>query len=187
MVGTTVPTLGIPTIGKQGEIVENWKVALLLSGAIALGSLNSAEAAIYKWTDANGKVHYSNKPGDAANKEVEKVKVNEAYKPPNRTPEEIAELRREKARKRELEKRKAQEMQKRLAATRAQRRKEEARSAAVCAEYRKELDALTSSYVDGGGTLHFHYATEHGKSVSSERQREIIKELKEKLASDECQ
>ena len=62
----------------------------------------------------------------------------------------------------------------------AERSKEKA---ARCAAYAAEIKRLTTVEVKGR-TRTFYYAKEDGKPVSSERQREIIAELKAKMAAE---
>ena len=66
---------------------------LLLMSAIATAP---ALAEIYKWVDAEGKVHFGDKPvdpGQAAG--AEEVELNEGYRPTERTAEEQEAYRRE--------------------------------------------------------------------------------------------
>jgi len=46
----------------------------------------TAHAEIYKWVDANGKTHYSEKKDDAGRAKVEEVKVNAGEGKPSATP-----------------------------------------------------------------------------------------------------
>ncbi len=47
----------------------------LFAACLSLICATSAHAEIYKWVDANGKVHYSEKKDDAGRAKVEEVKV----------------------------------------------------------------------------------------------------------------
>ncbi|MFZ6781207.1 DUF4124 domain-containing protein [Undibacterium sp. Ji83W] len=48
---------------------------VLFAACLSLVCATSAHAEIYKWVDANGKVHYSEKKDDAGKAKVEEVKV----------------------------------------------------------------------------------------------------------------
>jgi len=85
----------------------NLQSLLLLAAAATFASSAFAQAKLYKWTDANGKVHYTDKmPTESAgraaaelNKQGTVVRRTEAAL----TPEQKAELEREKQRKLEEE------------------------------------------------------------------------------------
>lgn len=50
--------------------------SVLLASCLGLLTTVTAHAEIYKWVDANGKVHYSEKKDEAGKAKVEEVKVN---------------------------------------------------------------------------------------------------------------
>ncbi len=153
---------------------------VLLMSAIATAP---AVAEIYKWVDADGKVHFGDKPLDPAQAAgAEEVQLKEGYRPAERTAQEQEAYRREQQLlRRKTDARRGVE-QKAMDEEEAERRKQKA---ARCAAYAEDIERLTTVEVKGR-TRTFYYAKEDGKSVSSTRQREIIAELKAKMANEGC-
>lgn len=157
-------------------------LSLSLATLFVVAAHSSAE--IYKWVDADGKVHFGDKPKDPAQaRDAQPVELGESYQPPERTPQEqqaydneqrAIELRTQVYR-REAEK-----------AEEAAERERSERKAAVCAQYDESINELETVEVKDGIRHLVYVEAEDGQSVSSERQREIIAELKAKRAQAGC-
>ena len=153
---------------------------LLLMSAVAAAP---AVAEIYKWFDADGNVHFGDKPRDPALAAgAEEVELKESYRPAERTPQEQEAYRREQQLLRQKNDARRGAEHKAMDEEAAERRKEKA---VRCAAYAEEIKRLTTVEVKGR-TRSFYYMEEDGKSVSSTRQREIIEELKAKMAAEGC-
>ncbi|MEZ5570943.1 MAG: DUF4124 domain-containing protein [Halioglobus sp.] len=158
------------------------QVVLLLVSVFLLTEFATAE--IYKWVDAQGNLHFGDKPKDPTEAvDAEKVNLKESYQPAVRTPQEQAEYDEQQRRQRlrdEMRQRDDQQAQQEEAAKRSQQK------AALCKAYDESIDELETVKVEDG-VRHLVYATdEDGKPVSSDRQREIIADLKSKKAKAGC-
>jgi hypothetical protein len=158
----------------------------LLAFLVLLTSPLSAQLAvaeIYKWVDAEGKVHFGDKPLDPAQAAgAEVVELKESYRPTERTAEQQEAYRREQQLQRQKTDARRGVEQKADDEQTAERRKEKA---VRCAAYAEDIKRLTTVEVKGR-TRSFYYTEEDGKSVSSTRQREIIAELRAKMAAEGC-
>ena len=144
---------------------------------------NALPAEIYKWVDADGKVHFGDKPHDPTQApDAKPIELKESYQPSVRTADEQKtyddeqrhiQLRDQMRRRDET---KAQEE----ADAKRHKEKEE-----LCANYAKDIEGLSKLEIKNGVRT-FYYAKENGKPVSSDRQREIIEELKKKSADAGC-
>jgi biopolymer transport protein ExbB/TolQ len=141
-------------------------------------------AEIYKWVDASGNVHYGDKPNDPVQaQKAQQVELQESYKPAERTAQEQQAY---------------DEEQRRISLRNEMRRNEEAQALEEAqAKEREEKEALCTKYEEtigrlstvqkGDGIPYFVYLKdEEGKSVSAQRQREIIEELKTKRKDAGC-
>ena len=143
----------------------------------------AAVAEIYKWVDAEGKVHFGDKPLDPKQaQDAEPVKLKESYRPSVRTAEEQERYNEEQRHIMLRDQMRRQEDKEAQEEAEAKRRKEKE---ALCAAYAKDSEGLTSIKIENGIRV-FGYLEEDGKPVSSDRQREIIEELKTKSAEAGC-
>jgi len=151
---------------------------------IVLLSAQVARAEIYKWVDANGKVHFGDKPTDAAQAEQAKpVTLSESYRPAERTAEEQARDEQEQLAIKRRNALRQQEEQEALAKAQKERSEEKSKR---CGALQERIETLSTVEVKDGRRT-FHYATDKdGNAVSSDRQKEIVEELKAKLAAEGC-
>ncbi len=143
-----------------------------------------AFAEIYKWVDAEGNIHFGDKPRDRAlADQAEPVDIIESYQPTERTAgEQEAYDREQQAIKRRRQMYQQEEQEGRTVAQ--DKHKEE--KAALCAAYEEDINKLTSMDVTGRVRAYYYLKGEDGKSVSSERQKEIVEELKRKYVAAGC-
>jgi Domain of unknown function (DUF4124) len=155
---------------------------LLLSMTLIFCAPVSAQ--IYKWVDADGKVHFGDKPRDPnATSDAQQVELGNSYQPSARTVEEQeaydAEQRNMILRS-QVYRREQEEAHEKAMAT---RREEHAK---LCASYADAIKELSTVEVKNGVRSLVYIKDEEGKPVSSERQRQIIEELKVKKAEAGC-
>jgi hypothetical protein len=155
---------------------------LLLSMTSIFPEIGVAE--IYKWVDAHGKVHFGDKPQDPViARDAQPVELRESYRPSARTAQEQEAYDNEQRnimlrdQMRRGEDKKAQED------AEDQRRKKKAE---LCATYEEGIKELSTMEVKNGVRTMVYLKGEDGKPVSSERQREIVEELKAKMADAGC-
>jgi len=157
-------------------------MAILL---LAMTSLFTAAttAEIYKWIDADGNVHFGDKPKDPEQADkAEPVELNTSYQPPERTAEEQQALEDEqRAKRQEARIRQRAQEEERLEAQ-AKSREEKA---ALCAAYQEDISRLSTMEMVNG-RRQMYYLEEDGESVSAERQREIVTELRADSAAAGC-
>jgi Domain of unknown function (DUF4124) len=155
---------------------------LLLSVMTTFAAHTSAE--IYKWVDADGKVHFGDKPREAAQASgAQAVELREGYQPPVRTPQEQEAYDQEQRAielRSQMHRREAEKAEKE-----AQLERDE-RKAALCTAYQEKIDELEIVEVKDGVRTVVYVEGEDGQSVSSDRQREIIAELKAEKAAAGC-
>jgi hypothetical protein len=156
----------------------------LLSLSLTTLIAAQASAEIYKWVDADGNVHFGDRPKDPAQaRNAEQVEVVESYQPPERSAEEQEAYDNEQRAielRNQLHRREAQK------ADEAEQRERSERKAALCAKYDESIDELETVEVKDGIRHLVYVEGEDGQSVSSERQKEIIAELKAKRAQAGC-
>ena len=143
-----------------------------------------AVAEIYKWVDADGKVHFGDKPHDPVQaRDAQQIKLRESYQPAVRTTQEqqaydeeqrLIVLRDQMRRREEQQAQEEAEVKK----TQAQ--------AALCAKYEEAVEKLSAMVVENDVRSITYIKGEDGKPVSAERQREIVEELKAKMADAGC-
>lgn len=141
-------------------------------------------AEIYKWIDADGKVHFGDKPKDPVQAlDAEQVELGESYQPSVRTAQEkedydneqrLIMLRDQMRRREESQAQNEAEV----------RRREE--KIALCERYKEAITRLGVVAVKNGVRTRVYLEGEDGKSVSSERQRETVEELKAEMADAGC-
>ncbi len=158
-------------------------LGMLLLSMMSISS-EVAVAEIYKWVDADGKVHFGDKPRDPAQASAAKqVELRESYQPAVRTAQEQKEydeeqrliMLRDQMRRREEQQ--AQEE--------AEVKKTEAQ-AALCAKYEEAVEKLSAMVIENDVRTITYIKGEDGKPVSAERQREMVEELKAKMADAGC-
>ncbi|MFV8820155.1 DUF4124 domain-containing protein [Haliea sp. E17] len=139
---------------------------------------------IYKWVDAQGKVHFGDKPRDPAlADDIEAVTVSEAYKPPARSEQELEQMRRQTAEG--WQRAREQQLEEQAEAERARAERHQAK-ASRCAEYAREIEALSEMQEFGGRPGRYYLAGEDGKSVSAEQQKAHVERLKAKSDAEGC-
>lgn len=155
---------------------------LLLSLAAVFAA--QAVAEIYKWVDADGKVHFGDKPKDPAlAADAQPVELGESYRPAERTAQEQQAYDNEQR----LIRLRTQMYQREDQAARAEAERQRLEEkAALCAAYDQDIAELETVAVENGVRIIKYVPDSDGKSVSSDRQREIIAELKAKRAQAGC-
>jgi len=155
---------------------------LLLSMMVFISGAVSAE--IYKWVDADGKVHFGDKPLDPkAASNAQPVELGSSYQPAERTAQEQeaydAEQRNNMLRE-QVRRREEQQAQEKASAQRL------AEQAKRCAGYADAIEKLDTVEVKNGVRYFTYLKDQDGKSVSSERQRQIVDDLKVKMRAAGC-
>jgi hypothetical protein len=144
----------------------------------------AAPSGIYKWVDADGNTHFGDKPEDSAQvKDVQPVELKSSYQPDARTPEEQEAFEKEQRSIQEKGKERLNMQQQERDEAQAKVHEE---NAARCTAYATDLEKLSSSKIVNGRRLTYYVEEEGGKSVTSERQREIVQEVKDKMAALGC-
>lgn len=155
---------------------------LLLAMTLFLSAQVSAQ--IYQWTDADGNVHFGDKPRDARTaSDARQVELQESYQPSVRSAQEQQAYDTEQRNNMLRDQVRRREQQQAQEKDRAQRQEEHAR---LCAGYADAVEELSTVEVKDGFRHLVYVEDEDGKPVSSERQRQIIEELKEKMADAGC-
>jgi Domain of unknown function (DUF4124) len=155
---------------------------LLLLMTSALSQVVVAE--IYKWVDADGKIHYGDKPRDAAQaREAQQIQLRESYQPAERTAQE-QQAYDEEQRLISLrdQMRRSEEQQARDEAEAKQREEKKL----LCENYEDAIRELSTVQEKNGVPTWVYLQDEDGKSVSSQRQLEIIEEIKTKSTAAGC-
>jgi hypothetical protein len=143
-----------------------------------------ALAEVYKWVDADGDIHFGDKPRDAALAEqAESVDIVESYQPDTRTAQDQEAFDREQqAIRRKTELFKSEDEERRKAKQDNHKDQEAKRCASMAADIKK---FTTMHRVDEVRT--YYYLTgDDGKSVSSSQQKEIIEGLRNRYAAAGC-
>lgn len=144
----------------------------------------SLRAEIYKWTDADGNVHFGDKPLDHAQaSEASPVQLKENYRPAARSVQEQEAYDREQQEIRRVSEARRQEREGKLAEEKVER---EHRKKELCAAYAKDIQRLSTQDTTGSVPTYYYATDEDGKPVSSARQREIVEELKAASAAAGC-
>ena len=151
---------------------------------IAINFSGAALAEIYKWVDAQGNVHFGDKP---KNQEVadqaEQVDIVESYQPSERTdPEQEAYDREQESIQRRSQMYRQEDLEKRKVAV--DRRREE--KAEFCAALETDIRKFGSMQMISGVPTYHYLKGEDGKSISSNRQKEIVEELKREYVAAGC-
>ncbi|MGB1140084.1 MAG: DUF4124 domain-containing protein [Halioglobus sp.] len=147
-----------------------------LLGVILLALATATSAEIYKWTDEDGNVHFGDKPADedTANK-AQAIEVDEAYKPPQRSEEEIRAIQGQQRARAEADRRRRESNERRVAEERAVKDRQKAQR---CAQLTADIDKFgNAKMVNGILTVHYLY-DENGDSISAAEQRRIVDELR---------
>ncbi|MCC6714641.1 MAG: DUF4124 domain-containing protein [Gammaproteobacteria bacterium] len=144
------------------------RTSLVAVMAIALLGPQAAAREVYKWTDANGKVHYGDRPAAAAAEKIE-VRVAEPI------PDENAAARDEKTRRllKQLEQERAEdaEAQARIAEEKAMRRDNCLKARDLLEKYR----TATYLYEGGEGKDHRVLTKEERAGAEAAAQKEVDK------------
>lgn len=156
----------------------------LLLFLIAIIFSEAALAEIYKWVDAQGNVHFGDKPKEQElADQAEPVDIVESYRPAEKTDEEQQAFDREQeALKRRTQTYRQEDQQKQKLAQ-EKRRKEKAE---LCATLQEDIHKFTSMDVADGVPTYYYLTGEDGESVSSKQQKEIIENLKREYAAMDC-
>jgi len=155
--------------------------ALVAAALLAAG----ASAEIYKWVDDQGNVHFGDKPRDRDQADrAEQVEIVESYQPAVRTAaEQEAYEREQQALKRRREVYQREDMEARKLAEDEARDKQ----AELCELLAEDIRKLTSMDVVDGVRTYYYVKDEDGKSVTSDRQREIVAELRQEYDAAGCE
>lgn len=155
---------------------------LLMTVMAILASPAAAE--IYKWVDAQGNVHFGDKPKDQkVADQAEPVDIVESYQPAEMTDEEQQAFDREQEALRRKTQTYRQEDQQKQKLAQDKRKKEKAE---LCATLQEDIRKFTSMDVVDGVRTYYYLTGEDGESVSSKQQKEIIENLKREYAALGC-
>lgn len=155
---------------------------LVLAAACAAGM---ARAQVYKWVDEQGNVHFGDKPQDQETAEqAEQVDIVESYQPTERNAEEQATFERDQQSLRRMREVYEEEDEKAQQEEAEERR---SRKLALCDALQKEISKFSEIHQQGGRPMYYYLLDENGESVSSERQREYVAELRERYADEGCE
>lgn len=154
-------------------------LALVMSIVVSL-----AQAEVYKWVDAEGNIHFGDKPRDSTlADQAESVDIVESYQPNT-----------ESVQDREAFEREQEAIRRKTALFRnedAERRKLEQverseRKAELCTALAEDIRKFGSMQLINGTPTYHYLKGEDGKSLSSRRQAEIVEELREKYSATGC-
>lgn len=142
----------------------------------------SASAEIYKWVDAQGNVHFGDKPLDTKDaSQAKPVELRNSYTPTERSAQEQAVYERERlATKQRLEAEKATKERverERLAAF-------EEKKARQCADDKEKLRDITEVQITDNGRLLYYLEDENGQPLKLSEQKAAIAALREKIARE---
>jgi hypothetical protein len=153
---------------------------VMLSSAFSL----PLQADIYKWVDEQGNVHFGDKPLDPDRaSQAQAVKLKQGYQPTERTAQEQQEFEREQwlqGKRTEMLRRDEEK-----AAAEAQARRQQAK-AERCNDLQETLTKLDTVAMENGVRVITYLEDDTGQSVSSDRQREFVSELKAEIATLGC-
>jgi hypothetical protein len=143
-----------------------------------------AMAEVYKWVDAEGNIHFGDKPRDAALAgQAESVDIVESYQPDTRTAQDQEAFDREQQairRKTELFKSEDQEKRRLEKIGRSEEKSD------FCAALEEDIRKFGSMKLINGTRTYYYLKGKDGKSVSSKRQKEIIEELRQEYSAAGC-
>ena len=164
---------------------RNLAIVLLVTAPLAPAI---ASTDIYKWVDADGNVHFGDKPQNPAQADKAKpVELNTGYQPQARTAAEQEAFEREQ--RLTLEKSKVsrdrveQRQQKDQEEAQAKSRKEKN---AACAAYEREIAHLSGTKTVNGLRQRTYLTGKDGKSLTAKRQQEIVDELRAEMTRADC-
>ncbi|MBE9537913.1 MAG: DUF4124 domain-containing protein [Proteobacteria bacterium] len=164
-------------------------IRYLFIGLMTTCSLfTTAATEIYKWVDADGNVHFGDKPYDPgqANK-AKPVELTTGYQPQARTAAQQEAFEREQ--RSIIEKSKAsrdfveQRQQKDFEEAQAKSRQKNVED---CTAYEREIKRLSGTEIVNGRRRGTYLTGEDGKSLTAKRQREIVDELMTEMAKRGC-
>jgi hypothetical protein len=158
-----------------------------LSATLILGLAllaNSAAAEIYKWVDAQGNVHFGDKPTDPrVAADAKKVDVVESYQPTVRTPEEQQAFDEQQRKTRLRDEMRTRDELKAESEAKARRDEQHKK---LCADYNAHIEELETVKIKNGMRYLVYATDKDGKPLSSDQQREKIAQLKEERAKAGC-
>jgi hypothetical protein len=143
-----------------------------------------ALAEVYKWVDAEGNIHFGDKPRDSAlADQAETVDIVESYQPNTQTAQDrdVFDGEQEAIRRKTALFKREDEEKRRLEQI---RRSEE--KADFCAALEDDIRELSSMQLVNGVPTYYYLKGEDGKSVSSKRQKEIVEELRNEYTAAGC-
>ncbi len=144
----------------------------------------AASTEIYKWIDANGNIHFGDKPKDPVQgANAKPVELKTSYQPPARTAEEQDALEREQRSIQQKSREYERTQQQKRDAEQAKLRQEKNER---CTAYKRDIEKLAGSEFIDGRHHRYYVETEDGKSVSSKRQTEIVAELRAEMVAIGC-
>lgn len=158
------------------------RVVVYLLASVLWLCVPAAQAEIYKWVDANGNVHFGDKPVDAKNAAAATpVELRRSYTPTQRTEQEQEVFNRERiATRQRLDAQKTakeKESRERLAAL-------EEKKARQCADDKEKLRDITEVQITDNGRLLYYLEDENGKPLKLSEQKAAIAALREKIARE---
>ncbi|TGD73865.1 DUF4124 domain-containing protein [Mangrovimicrobium sediminis] len=163
---------------------HRFALAALALGWILLAPPLAGAAEIYRWVDDKGNVHFGDKPRDPAQAaEAENVEVNEAYRPPERSDEELQEMRDASEanwnRARELRREEQAEAER-------ERTEREQRLAEVCGELDAEIQRFSGIRVVDGQRVLTAGLHSDGRVATEEEQQAHVEQLRQYAAQLGC-
>jgi hypothetical protein len=143
-----------------------------------------ALAEVYKWVDAEGNIHFGDKPRDPTlADQVESVGIVESYQPSTRTAQDQGAFDREQAairRKTELFKSEDEERRRLEQIGRSEEKSD------FCAALEEDIRKFGPMQLVNGTRTYYYLKGKDGKSVSSKRQKEIVEELRQEYSAAGC-
>lgn len=153
----------------------------ILTASLSILTL-PVHAEIYKWVDAQGNVHFGDKPKD--NKSAagaESVELRNGYTPTTLSQEEqVADDNQRRATKQRLEARREAE-EKRSSESQALKAE---KKAGQCAADKKKLRAITEVSMGKNGPSIYYLSNDDGSAMTVTQQKAAIAALREKIARD---
>lgn len=141
------------------------------------------KAEIYRWVDAQGNVHFGDKPLDAKDAaRARQVELGRSYTPTQRsTQEQTAYEREQAAAKKKAQARSAAQEK----ASREQLAVSRDRKARTCAADKEKLKRVTEwETTQSGGRRMYYLTDDDGNAMSVNAQKAAVAELREKIARE---
>lgn len=158
------------------------RIVVVILASLLWGFVPLVHAEIYKWVDADGNIHFGDKPVDTKKAATAKpVELRNSYTPAQRTEQEQAAFERERmATAQRLDAQKAareKETRERLAALKEKKARQ-------CADDKEKLRDITEVQINENGRLLYYLEDEKGKPLTLSEQKAAIAALREKIVRE---